>query len=97
MEDSQWRTSITDATRLIDRSQMTIHDYFASEEERRAWVHCSMTADRKGSEGLYEMEYMFVLTFDLKGENITKIVEMMDSHRVREAWGKVSAVDFNRE
>ena len=76
---------------------MTIHDYFASEEERRAWVHCSMTADRKGSERLYEMEYMFALSFDGSGEKITKIVEMMDSHRVWEAWGKDSEVEFKRE
>jgi ketosteroid isomerase-like protein len=76
---------------------MTIHDYFASEEERRAWVHRSMTADRKGSERLYEMEYMFALSFDGSGEKITRIVEMMDSHRVREAWGKDSEVEFKRE
>jgi ketosteroid isomerase-like protein len=76
---------------------MTIHDYFSSTEERRAWVHCSMTADRKGSEGRYEMEYMFVLSFDQSGGKITKIVEMMDSHRVREAWGKDSEVEFKRE
>jgi ketosteroid isomerase-like protein len=76
---------------------MTVHDYFSSEEEHRAWVHCSMTADRKGSEGRYEMEYMFVLSFDSKGEKIEKIVEMMDSHRIREAWGKASEVEFKRE
>ena len=56
-----------------------------------------MTADRKGSEGRYEMEYMFVLSFDSKGEKIEKIVEMMDSHRIREAWGKASEVEFKRE
>jgi ketosteroid isomerase-like protein len=87
--------STTDATH--DQSQMTVHDYFSSEEEHRAWVHCSMTADRKGSEGRYEMEYMFVLSFDSKGEKIEKIVEMMDSHRIREAWGKASEVEFKRE
>jgi ketosteroid isomerase-like protein len=75
---------------------MTIHDYFSSAEERRAWVHCSMTADRKGSERPYEMEYMFVLSFDHSGENIERIVEMMDSHRVREAWGQAAEVEFNR-
>jgi hypothetical protein len=73
---------------------MTVHVYFSSEKDRRAWVHCSMTADRKGSERLYEMEYMFVLSFNSKGD---KIVEMMDSHRGREAWGKASEVEFDRK
>jgi GTP-sensing pleiotropic transcriptional regulator CodY len=51
---------------------MTTHDYFASTEGRRAWLHCSMTSTRHG--GSYENEYMFVLSFDEAGEKITKIV-----------------------
>jgi hypothetical protein len=40
---------------------------------------------------------MFVLSFDEAGEKITKIVEMMDSQRVREAWANVSEVEFKRK
>jgi ketosteroid isomerase-like protein len=74
---------------------MTTHDYFASTEDRRAWLHCSMTSTRHG--GSYENEYMFVLSFDEAGEKITKIVEMVDSQRVREAWANVSEVEFKRD
>jgi len=56
-----------------------------------------MTADRKGSERQYKMEYMFVLSFDQNGEKITKIVEMVDSHLVRAAWSETSEVKFVRE
>lgn len=75
---------------------MTTHDYFASVEERRAWLHCSMAA-RRNAGGSYENEYMFVLSFDEEGKKITKIVEMVDSQRVREAWSSVSEVEFKRE
>jgi hypothetical protein len=40
---------------------------------------------------------MFVLSFNSKGDKIEKIVEMMDSHRGREAWGKASEVEFDRK
>lgn len=77
---------------------MTVLDYFASPEERRAFLHCTMTADRtSGSSASYENEYMFVLSFDESGEKITKIVEMMDSHRVREAWAGVHEVVVRAE
>lgn len=76
--------------------QITTHDYFSSIEERRAWLHCSMTANRNGG-GIYENEYMFALSFDEEGKTITKIVEMMDSQRVREAWSSVSEVEFKRD
>jgi hypothetical protein len=56
-----------------------------------------MTADRQDGNGIYEMEYMFVLSFDQSGEKITKIVEMVDSHLVRAAWSKTSEVKFTRE
>ena len=83
--------SATKANYLL---QMTTHDYFASTEERRVWLHCSMTADHHGSS--YENEYMFVLSFDEEGKKLTKIVEMVDSQRVREAWAKVPEVEFTR-
>lgn len=54
-----------------------------------------MTADHHGSS--YENEYMFVLSFDGEGKKLTKIVEMMDSQRVREAWAKVPEVEFTRK
>jgi ketosteroid isomerase-like protein len=54
-----------------------------------------MTADHHGS--FYENEYMFVLSFDEEGKKITRIVEMVDSQRVREAWAKVPEVEFTRE
>ena len=73
---------------------MVTHDYFASAEERRAWLHCSMTADHHGSS--YENEYMFALSFDEEGKKITRIVEMMDSQLVREAWSRVPEVEFTR-
>lgn len=40
---------------------------------------------------------MFVLSFDGEGKKLTKIVEMMDSQRVREAWAKVPEVEFTRK
>lgn len=40
---------------------------------------------------------MFVLSFDAEGKKLTKIVEMMDSQRVREAWAKVPEVEFTRK
>lgn len=46
---------------------------------------------------MYTNEYMFALTFDESGEKITKIVEMMDSQRVREAWAQAAEVQFKRE
>lgn len=39
---------------------------------------------------------MFVLSFDEEGKKLTKIVEMMDSQRVREAWSHVPEVEFTR-
>jgi len=39
---------------------------------------------------------MFVLSFDEEGRKITKIVEMVDSQRVREAWAKTPEVEFTR-
>jgi hypothetical protein len=88
--------SITASTDKADlEPQITEHDYFASAEELRAWLHCSMTSDHHGS--LYENEYMFVLSFDEQGKKLTKIVEMMDSQRVREAWANVPEVEFSRE
>ena len=75
--------------------QITTHDYFDSTENRRAWLHCSMTSDHRGSS--YENEYMFVLSFNEEGTKLTKIVEMMDSQRVREAWAHVPEVEFKRE
>jgi ketosteroid isomerase-like protein len=58
-------------------------------------LHCSTTADNRGS--VYENEYMFVLSFDKEGKKLTKIVEMMDSQRVREAFANVPEVEFSRE
>lgn len=40
---------------------------------------------------------MFVLSTDEEGQKLTKIVEMVDSQRVREAWAKVPEVEFTRE
>lgn len=83
---------------MIYRSQMTEHDYFASTEARRAWLHCSMTADRLDrTGGLYSMEYMFVLSFDEEGQKITKIIEMVDSHGIHESWSKNPEVEFERK
>lgn len=77
---------------------MTVLDYFASPEDRRAFLHCTMTADRtSGSSSSYENEYMFVLSFDEEGDKITKILEMVDSHRVREAWAGVHEVEVRAE
>lgn len=53
-----------------------------------------MTADHHGSP--YENEYMFVLSFDEESKELTKIVEMVDSQRVRDAWSKVPEVEFTR-
>jgi hypothetical protein len=39
---------------------------------------------------------MFVLSFDEEARKLTKIVEMVDSQRVREAWSKVPEVEFAR-
>jgi ketosteroid isomerase-like protein len=75
--------------------QITTHDYFASTEDRRAWLHCSMNSDNHGKR--YENEYMFVLSFDEQGEKLTKIVEMVDSQRVREAWADIPEVKFTRK
>lgn len=79
---------------------MTVLDYFASTEERRAFLHCTMTADHTSGSLTslpYQNEYMFVLSFDEKGEKITRILEMVDSQRTREAWGHVSEVEMKRE
>ena len=54
-----------------------------------------MSADNRGS--VYENEYMFALSFDEEGKKLTKIVEMMDSQRVREAFANVPEVEFSRE
>ena len=40
---------------------------------------------------------MFVLSFDEGGKKLTKIVEMVDSQLVREAWSKVPEVEFTRK
>lgn len=82
-------------TKADHSSQITTHDYFASAEKRRAWLHCSMTADHHGNS--YDNEYMFVLSFDEEGKKLTKIVEMVDSQRVRESWSNVPEVEFTRE
>lgn len=60
-------------------------------------MHCTMTADRtraSSSGKVYENEYMFVLSFNEKGEKITRILEMVDSQRVREAWNHVPEVEM---
>ena len=54
-----------------------------------------MTADHHGNS--YDNEYMFVLSFDEEGKKLTKIVEMVDSQRVRESWSNVPEVEFTRE
>lgn len=54
-----------------------------------------MTSNHHGKS--YENEYMFVLSFDEKGEKLTKIVEMVDSQRVREAWANTPEVVFTRK
>ncbi|KAM0721225.1 hypothetical protein Q7P37_003513 [Cladosporium fusiforme] len=79
---------------MLTNNKMTVLDYFASTEERRAFLHCTMTAERTDGSSLYENEYMFVLSFDEKGEKITKILEMVDSQRVREVWGHVREVEM---
>ena len=80
----------------LESTKMTVHDYFGSTEERRAFVHCSMTADRDSGQK-YEMEYFFVLSFTETGEKITKILEMVDSQRVREAWENTAEVEMRRK
>lgn len=59
-------------------------------------MHCSMTADRDSGKK-YEMEYFFALSFTETGEKITKILEMVDSQRVREAWEHTAEIEMKRD
>lgn len=56
---------------------MEILDYFADLSSRRAVVHSAMTATVDGVE--FNNEYMWLLDFDMTGEKITIIKEMLDS------------------
>lgn len=71
-----------------DASQMTIHDYLASTEERRAVCWSEMTAT--SPVGPFNNEYTWFFWFDESGEKITKIVEFFDSLAAKELRQKMT-------
>lgn len=71
---------------------MTMHDYFASVEDRRAAVHATMEAE--AVTGPYSNEYVFLLSFDESGEKLVKVVEMLDSAAAKEVRERMRIAGF---
>ena len=59
---------------------MVIDDYVSAPEDRRAV--CRSTMDSTTKVGPYHNEYIWILTFDDRGEKITSITEFLDTQAV---------------
>ena len=62
--------------------KMTINDYIAAPDQRRAVCRSSMKATTPV--GPYSNEYVWFLSFDETGSQIVSITEFMDSKAVSE-------------
>ena len=61
---------------------MTIDDYFAAPEARRAVVRSTLCANTPV--GPYNNEYVWIFTFSESGEEIVSITEFMDTKAVED-------------
>ncbi|KXT00855.1 hypothetical protein AC578_961 [Pseudocercospora eumusae] len=75
--NEEWATYFKNVAPSITQGNMTIHDYLAVPEERRAVCRSSMSATSPA--GPFNNEYVWFLTFNESGNKITLIEEFLDS------------------
>ncbi|KAF2225385.1 hypothetical protein BDZ85DRAFT_66046 [Elsinoe ampelina] len=78
----EWAAYFKNVAPLVKDAKMTINDYLASPAERRAICRSSMTASTAA--GPFNNEYVWFLTFDETGKQITRIEEFLDSAATQE-------------
>ncbi|EME48328.1 hypothetical protein DOTSEDRAFT_67418 [Dothistroma septosporum NZE10] len=80
--NDDWAEYFKHVAPLITDSKMTIHDYLAVPEDRRAVCRSSMAATTPA--GPLNNEYVWFLTFDVTGDKIIRIEEFLDSKATTE-------------
>jgi hypothetical protein len=84
MSNTAYRTFFAATIPKIWNFRIKISEIIESPRSNKVVVLASSTADSKAGTGTYGQEYVLVFEFDESGENITKMVEWVDSVKAKE-------------